>query len=497
MQPSDALNNIARETRRAFLGNIAGGAAAFSLGGIALSELLAREAGAAAAGGGGAPHADPLAPRAPHFPARAKSVIYIHLAGSPSQLELLDYKPELAKFDGTPCPDEYLKGEKFAFIKGHPTLLAPQHRFRQAGRAGFWTSDLLPHFRSIEDEVCLVKTLTTDQFNHAPAQLLLHTGEARFGAASLGSWVGYGLGSQSRDLPAFVVLVSGDKTPDAGKSVWGSGFLPGVYQGVQCRASGAPVLYVNDPEGMLRETRRATIEAIASIGRARLAEHGDRETEARIAQYELAYRMQMAVPEAMDLSLESKESLEEYGAEPGKPSLANSCLLARRLVERGVRFVQLYDWGWDGHGTSPHDDLLTQLPKKCREMDQPVAALVRDLRRRGLLDETLVVWGGEFGRTPVAEFRDGKKDFLGRDHHPHAFTMWMAGGGVRGGTVYGETDELGYRIARDPVRVRDFQATVLHLLGLDHLRLGYAHAGLDHRLTGVQGEAKVIAGLLG
>lgn len=490
-----AAAEIAQATRRTFLGNLAGGVAAFSLGGIALTELLTRRAKAAGSDQTKAIE-DPLAPRAPHFAARAKNVIYIHLAGSPSQLELLDYKPKLAEFHGKPCPDEYLKGEKFAFIKGHPTLLAPQHKFSRAGRAGLWTSDLLPHFRTIEDEVCVINTMTTDQFNHAPAQLLLHTGESRFGAASFGSWVGYGLGCETRDLPAFVVLVSGDKTPDAGKSVWGSGFLPSVYQGVQCRASGDPVLYVKDPEGMLRETRRATIDAIASLGKLGFGRHGDRETEARIAQYELAYRMQMAVPDAMDLTRESSATLEEYGASPGNPSLANSCLLARRLVERGVRFVQLYDWGWDGHGTSPSDDLLTQLPKKCREMDQPVAALIRDLRRRGLLDETLIVWGGEFGRTPVAEFRDGNKNFLGRDHHPHAFTMWMAGGGVRGGTVYGETDELGYRIARDPVRVKDLQATILHLLGLDHLRLGYMHAGLNHRLTGVQGDAKVVRGLM-
>ena len=428
-----AAAEVAQATRRTFLGNLAGGAAAFSLGGIALSELLSREARASGSARSDAPTEDPLAPRAPHFAARAKNVIYIHLAGSPSQLELLDYKPKLAEFHGTPCPDEYLKGEKFAFIKGHPTLLAPQHTFARAGRAGLWTSDLLPNFRTIEDEVCVINTMTTDQFNHAPAQLLLHTGESRFGAASFGSWVGYGLGCETRDLPAFVVLVSGDKTPDAGKSVWGSGFLPSVYQGVQCRASGDPVLYVKDPEGMMRETRRATIDAIAALGRLGFARHGDRETEARIAQYELAYRMQMAVPEAMDLTRESAATLEEYGASPGNPSLANSCLLARRLVERGVRFVQLYDWGWDGHGTSPSDDLLTQLPKKCREMDQPVAALIRDLRRRGLLDETLIVWGGEFGRTPVAEFRDGNKNFLGRDHHPHAFTMWMAGGGVKAG----------------------------------------------------------------
>ena len=471
-----------RATRRTFLGAVAGGMSAFSLGGIALGELAASR--------------DPLAPRAPHFVPRARRVIWIHLAGSPSQLELFDYKPELARLHGTPCPDHYLAGERFAFIKGHPTLLGPVQKFSRGPGTGRWIGDLLPHLRSVEHELCVVRSMTTDQFNHAPAQLLLHTGESRFGGASFGSWVGYGLGCETRDLPAFVVLVSGDKAPDAGKSVWGSGFLPGVYQGVQCRASGDPVLYVRDPEGMTRETRRATIDAIATIGRAGMAVHGDRETETRIAQYELAYRMQMAVPDAMDIGRESAATLEEYGASPGSPSLANSCLLARRLVERGVRFVQLYDWGWDGHGTSASDDLVNQLPRKCLEMDRPVAALVRDLRRRGLLDDTLVVWGGEFGRTPVAEFRDGRKEFLGRDHHPHAFTMWMAGGGIRAGTTYGETDDLGYRIARDPVRVKDFQATVLHLLGLDHLRLGYEHAGLIHRLTGVQGDARVVPGLL-
>jgi hypothetical protein len=290
------MAQVAHATRRTFLGSLAGGAAAFSLGGIALSELLAREARASGEQPDAAAPADPLAPRAPHFPARAKNVIYIHLAGSPSQLELFDYKPTLTKFNGVPCPDEYLKGEKFAFIQGHPTLLGPVHNFARAGKAGLWTSELLPHFRTIEDEVCVINTMTTDQFNHAPAQLLLHTGEARFGAASFGSWVGYGLGSETRDLPSFVVLVSGDKTPDAGKSVWGSGFLPSVYQGVQCRASGDPVLYVKDPEGMMRETRRATIEAIAALGRAGFEHHRDRETEARIAQYALISIDHLRVP---------------------------------------------------------------------------------------------------------------------------------------------------------------------------------------------------------
>jgi hypothetical protein len=483
-----AYRSLEAQTRRTFLGNVGRGLGA-GVGSMALASL-----GLGSPGGGDSP--PEAGPRPPHHRARAKSVISIHLAGSPSQHELFENKPTLERFHGQPCPDEYLKGEKFAFIKGHPTLLRCLYKFHRHGKCGMEMSELLPNLATVADELCLIRSMRTDQFNHAPAQLLLWTGEARFGHPSMGSWVSYGLGSEASDLPAFVVLVSGDKTPDAGKSVWGSGFLPSVHQGVQCRCSGGePVLFTRDPAGIDRGSRRKIVDAIVDLNRQAAATTGDPETLTRISQYELAYRMQMSVPDAMDISREPPEILAEYGAEygagPGKPLFANACLLARRLVERGVRFVQLFDWGWDGHGTSPTDDLLTQLPRKCAEMDRPVAALIRDLRRRGLLDETLVSWGGEFGRTPVAEFRNGNKEFLGRDHHPHAFTMFLAGGGTRAGLTFGETDDLGYRVVKDAMPVQDLQATMLHLLGFEHDRLTYPHAGLDQRLTGVAKPARV------
>jgi hypothetical protein len=478
-------------TRRTFLGAVGRGVGV-GLGGIALASLAGSAAFAGEGqGGAAAVRTNPLAPRPPHFRPRAKAIISIHLAGSPSQHELFENKPVLSRYHGQPCPDEYLKGERFAFIKGHPTLLKCLYRFERRGRSGLEMSELLPHLGGVADELCLLKAVKTDQFNHAPAQLLLWTGEARFGHPSMGSWLTYGLGSEAADLPGFVVLVSGDKTPDAGKSVWGSGFLPSVHQGVQCRSSGEPVLYVDDPAGVDRSSRRRIVDAVNDLNRMEAERTGDPEIATRIAQYELAYRMQMAVPEAMDISREPAETMALYGAQPGRPSIANNCLLARRLVERGVRFVQLFDWGWDGHGTGPNDDLVTQLPKKCAEMDRPVAALIADLKRRGMLDDTLVTWGGEFGRTPVAEFRDGRKDFLGRDHHPHAFTMFLAGGGTRRGFTYGETDELGYFPVRDAIPTQDLQATILKLMGLDHARLTFPHAGLDQRLTGVAKPVRV------
>ena len=491
--PAEFVAELQAVTRRQFLGR-----SAWGIGGIALASMLggrgAHASGTPTSEQGAAP--DPMALRAPHLPARAKRVIFIHLAGAPSQHELFDWKPALVRHHGQPCPKEILDGERFAFIKGHPTLLGTPYRFARHGRSGQELSELLPGLARVADELCIVKGCTTDQFNHAPAQLLLHTGESRFGGASMGSWLTYGLGSEASDLPGFVVLVSGDKTPDAGKSVWGSGFLPGAFQGVQCRASGDPVLYVRDPEGIDRARRRRMLDAVRDLNAMAAATSLAPETDARIAQYELAFRMQASVPDAMDISREPASVLEAYGATPGRASFANNCLLARRLSERGVRFVQLFDWGWDAHGTSPSDDILTQLPKKCRETDGPVAALIADLRQRGLLDETLVVWGGEFGRTPMAEFRDGKKDFFGRDHHPHCFTVLMAGGGTRAGTTYGETDELGCRVVRDAVPVKDLQATILHLMGLDHRRLSFPHAGLDRHLTGVTPDARVHPGLL-
>jgi hypothetical protein len=431
----------------------------------------------------------------PHFPAKATSVIYLHMAGSPSQLDLFDYKPKLNELNDQPCPDEYYKEQRFAFIKGHPQLLGSPHSFTRHGDSGQWVSNLLPHLAEVVDELAIVRSMNTTQFNHAPAQLYLHTGMQRIGWPSMGSWITYGLGSENQDLPGFVVFVSGGKVPSAGKSVWANGFLPSVYQGIQCRSQGDPVLYVSNPEGMDRAGRRRSLDALRDLNEMQVRQFGDPETLTRIAQYELAYRMQVAVPDVMDISQETQQTLDLYGANPAQASFANNCLLARRLVEKGVRFVQLFDWGWDGHGTGKHDDLVHQLPLKCKETDQPIAALLTDLKQRGLLNQTLVIWGGEFGRTSMNEKRNGST-FLGRDHHPHAFTMWLAGGGVKPGLAHGATDELGYFITENPVSVRDLQATILHLLGLDPYHFGFKFQGLHQRLIGPTDEAKVQQALL-
>src|SRR5262245_6061879 len=456
------------------------------LGGIALAALAGNSAGAEPT----AP-ANPLASRSPRFAAKAKQVIFLHMAGGPSHLELFDYKPELVQRNGQACPEAFLKGQRFAFIKGVPKLLGTMYSFAQYGQHGAWFSTLLPHLAQVSDDLTIVKSMTTEQFNHAPAQLLMHTGSQLSGSgASLGAWATYGLGTLNQDLPGFIVLVSGGNSPDGGKSMWGSAFLPGVYQGVQCRTSGDPILFVDNPRGMSREVRRYSLDAIADLNRKQADEFGSAETLARIEQYELAFRMQVSVPEVMDISREPADVLAAYGATPGQASLANNCLLARRLVERGVRFVQLFDWGWDGHGTGVNDDLVHQLPKKCKELDQPLAALIRDLKLRGLLDETLVIWGGEFGRTSMMEARDGST-YLGRDHHPKAFTMLFAGGGMTPGLVYGETDEFGYFVTKNEMTVRDLQATVLYLLGLDAQTLSYPYLGLNQRLIGPEGKARV------
>jgi Protein of unknown function (DUF1501) len=456
------------------------------LGGIALTTLLGERAGARPT----APQ-NPLANRPPKFAAKAKQVIFLHMAGGPSHLELFDYKPELVQRNGQACPDEFLKGQRFAFIKGVPKLLGTMYSFAQYGQHGAWFSTLLPHLAEIADDLTIVKSMTTEQFNHAPAQLLMHTGSQLSGnGASLGSWATYGLGALNQDLPGFMVLVSGGNSPDGGKSMWGSAYLPGVYQGVQCRTSGDPILYVDNPPGMSREVRRHSLDALADLNRTQTEQFGSPDTLARIEQYELAFRMQVSVPEVMDISREPPETLAAYGAMPGQASLANNCLLTRRLVERGVRFVQLYDWGWDGHGTGINDDLVHQLPKKCQELDRPLAALIRDLKLRGLLDETLVIWGGEFGRTSMMEARDGST-YLGRDHHPKAFTMLFAGGGMKPGLVYGETDNFGYFVTKNEMTVRDLQATILHLLGLDAQTLTYPYLGLNQRLIGPEGKARV------
>ena len=438
-----------------------------------------------------------LAPKAPHHEPKAKSVIYLHMAGGPSQLELFDPKPELQKHSGSDCPQHLLDGKRFAFIKGVPQLLGTPYKFRKAGESGTWVSELLPRFAEVADEAAIVRSMTTEEFNHAPAQLLLHTGNARLGSASMGAWATYGLGTESENLPGFVVLVSGNKTPSAGKSLWGSGFLPSLYQGVQCRTQGEPVLYLNNPEGMSRSLRRKTLDALGDLNRMRHESTGDPDTLARIEQFELAYRMQVSVPEVMDISREPDDVHTLYGTEPGKLSFANNCLLARRLTESGVRFVQLYDWGWDHHGTARRTDIRYDLPDRARDIDRPVAALLQDLRRRGLLDQTLVIWGGEFGRTPMRENRQGDRtEYYGRDHHPYAFTMWFAGGGIQGGVDFGSTDDIGYYVDKDPVSPRDVQATVLHLLGLDPYDLHFLHQGLRQRLIGPTDEGQIIRGIL-
>ena len=438
--------------------------------------------------------ASPLAPRQPHFTGRAKNVIYLHMAGSPPHLDLFDYKPELVHHSGEPCPESFLRGRRFAFTSGVPRLLGTPQRFRQAGQCGAWFSAAVPNLSTIADELTFIKSMTTDQFNHAPAELLLFTGSPQFGRPSMGTWVTYGLGSESRNLPGFIALVSSGTFPSAGNSCWSNGFLPSVYQGVQCRSQGEPVLYVTNPAGMDRDVRRLSLDALRDLNEMQAAELGSPETRTRIAQYELAFRMQTAVPEVMDINREPQRIIDAYGAQPGAASLANNCLLARRLIERGVRFVQLHDWGWDFHGTGAGEDIRDGLVNKCRSMDKAVTALIRDLKFRGLLDETLVIWGGEFGRSPFREGRTANSQNLGRDHHPFSFTMFLAGGGARPGVTYGSSDDFGFDVGSDPVTPHDLQATVLHLLGLDHLRLTYRYQGRDFRLTDVFGN--VVRGMI-
>lgn len=464
---------LSQQTRRYFLGAASGG-----IGAVALQGLLGNQAS------GDSTNA-PFRP--PHFPAKAKHVIYLHMTGSPPNLDLFDYKPKLIELDGQDAPESVLAGKEFAFTKGTPKLLGTRHKFVPSGKSGLLLSDCLPHLQGVADELCMVHSMHTDQFNHAPAELLVYTGSPRSGRPSFGSWVTYGLGSENENLPAFVVLISSGVQPNGGKSSFGSGFLPSVYQGVQCRSQGDPVLFASDPAGMSRVLRRKTLDALNQLNQIQMEEMGHPETQTRISQYELAFRMQTSVPEVMDISRETQSTLDDYGAKVGGSSLANNCLLARRLVESGVRYVQLFDWGWDFHGTGPAEDIRDGLTKKCETMDRPVAALIRDLKQRGLLDETLIIWGGEFGRTPFREGRTAKGDILGRDHYPDCFTMFMAGGGTKGGFEYGATDELGFGVIENPVHVHDMQATWLHLLGFDHTKLTYRFQGRDYRLTDVHG----------
>lgn len=473
------LDQIQFQTRRHFLRQSAAG-----LGGIALNALMANDL---ARGATPVRIDDPLAPRHPHFAARAKRVIYLHMTGSPPNLDMFDRKPELAKFDGSDCPDKFLEGRTFAFTSGVPKLMGSPRKWSQHGKNGMWMSDAIPNLHRVADEMCMIHSMHTDQFNHAPAELLVYTGSARAGRPSMGAWTTYGLGSENENLPGFVVLISSGVQPNGGKASFGSGFLPSVFQGVQCRSKGDPVLYSSDPAGMDRAMRRKTLDALSDLNGIQVEEMGHPETITRISQFELAFRMQTSVPEVMDISKESAKTLEDYGAKPGGASFANNCLLARRLVESGVRFVQLFDWGWDFHGTGEATGLMSGLTDKCATMDKPVAALIEDLKDRGLLDETLIVWGGEFGRTPFREGRTAKSAVLGRDHFPDVFSMWMAGGGLKGGFEYGQSDELGFGVAENPVHVHDLQATILHQLGFNHEKLTYRFQGRDFRLTDVHG----------
>jgi len=429
---------------------------------------------------------DPLAPKQPHFAPKAKHIIYLFMAGAPSHLEMFDYKPELAKFNGSLPPAELLKNYRAAFIDPNSRLLGPVYNFKQYGQNGAWVSELLPHFTEVIDDVTIVKSMVTDAFNHAPAQIMMNTGSQQFGRPSMGAWVTYGLGTENRDLPAFVVFSSGSKGPSGGAANWGSGFLPTVHEGCMFRSSGDPVLYLSNPPGMDREVQRDTLDATGELNRRQLAALGDPEIATRLNSYELAFRMQMSAPDLMDISQEPQHVLDMYGAEPGKRSFANNCVLARRLVERGVRFVQLFHEAWDQHG-----DLRNGLKKNCKDTDQACAALIKDLKERGMLEDTLVIWGGEFGRTPMVQ-GDGND---GRDHHPNAFTMWLAGGGFKPGAVWGETDGLGFNVTQGRVHVRDLHATILNQLGFDHARFTHRFQGLDARLTGVE-EAHVIKEIL-
>ncbi len=470
-------------TRRHFFSRCSMG-----IGSLALASLM-NERGFAAAPS----MTHPLAPKQPHFPARAKNVIFLFMAGGPSQLDMFEHKPQLTERNGQPIPESYISGKRFAFMDSSHRidLLGSRRSFQQHGQSGAWVSDLLPHTAGIVDDISIVTTCRTELFNHAPAKLFMNAGSGVFGRPSMGSWVTYGLGSACEDLPGFVVLQSGPRGPRGGGALWSSGILPTTYQGVPLRNQGDPIVNLSTPKSISMAEQRELVDTVREMNLKRLVETGDREIATRINAYEMAYRMQTSAPELMDTSDESQATLAMYGIKDAKEtSFARNCLLARRLVERGVRFVQLYDTNWDHHG-GPTENLEKHLPLKCQDIDQACAALVRDLKQRGLLDDTIVVWGGEFGRTPMGEVRES----TGRNHHIDAFTMWFAGGGFKAGLVYGQTDEFGFGAIENPAHVHDIHATLLHQLGLDHERLTARSQGLDYRLTGVEG-AKVIGGLL-
>jgi hypothetical protein len=472
----DCCTNLAR---RHFLKDCGIG-----LGKVALASLL-----------GGSPlragdeRRDPLAAKAPHYPGKAKAVIHLFMSGAPSHLDLFDHKPKLKELEGKPLPPSIIGTQRFAFIRSDAGVLAPQFKFAKHGQSGMELSEMLPHLAKVVDDVCFIRSVHTDQFNHAPAQIFFNTGFPQPGRPSLGSWAVYGLGSESKNLPAFVVMSTGSGI-SGGAALWSSGFMPTVYSGVRFRNSGDPILDVTSPAGLDAQAQRDTLDLVGELNRKRLGELADPEIETRVASYEMAYRLQTSAPELMDLKGESKETLELYGiTDPSKASFARACLLARRMVQRGVRFINIFHEGWDAHS-----DVAGNLRKNCGDTDRGAAALVTDLKRAGLLDSTLVIWGGEFGRTPMVETNAALGRSQGRDHHPHAYTMWMAGGGVKPGIQYGVTDELGYNVIENPVHVHDLQATILHLLGLDHERLTYRYAGRDFRLTDVHG--KLVKGIL-
>jgi uncharacterized protein (DUF1501 family) len=434
------------------------------------------------------PAINPLAPRKPHFAPKAKRVIHLFMAGAPSQLDLFDYKPELSRYEGTPVPASLTKGLRLAFIRPDSACLGPRFKFAKYGQSGAEISEVLPHLAQVADDICIIKSVKTDQFNHAPAQIFFNTGFGQPGRPSMGSWVTYGLGAETNNLPAFVVMSTGAGI-SGGAANWSSGFLPSIHSGVRLRNSGDPILAVSSPAGVDARLQRDSLDLISTLNQKALDRDGDPEIAARMASYEMAYRLQTSSPELMDLRSETKETLEMYGAAPDKPSFARACLLARRMIERGVRFVTIYHEGWDAHS-----DVVGNLKSNCGATDKASAALIRDLKQRGLLDDTLVIWGGEFGRTPMVESNTALGRSLGRDHHPSAYTMWLAGGGIKPGITYGKTDDLGFNAVENPVHVHDLQATILYLLGLDHERLTYRYAGRDFRLTDVHGH--VVKGIL-
>ena len=464
------------QTRRHFFENCGVGAGAIGLAALMQSEQQAQ--------------ANTSALGKTHHRPKAKNVIYLFMAGGPSQLEMFDFKPKLQELEGDVIPESYVEGKQFAFLKKDAKLLGTRRKFKKQGESGAMVSDVIPHLATVVDDITILKSMKTDVFNHGPAKLFMNTGTQQFGRPSMGAWVTYGIGSESQNLPGFVVLQSGPRGPRGGTPLWGSGFLPTTYQGVPFLNGADPILNLSNPAGIDVQRQSDFINTVNQLNGRRLEKTRDPEISTRISAYEMAYRMQSSAPELMDLSGETKATLDLYGVDPATPSFARNCLLARRLVEKGSRFVQLYHTDWDHHGNTG-TDLGEALDARCLETDQACAALVKDLKQRGLLEDTLVIWGGEFGRTPQGEPRD----LIGRDHHIDAFSMWVAGGGSKAGITIGETDELGYYTVEDTIHVRDFHATVLHLLGIDHNDLSYFYQGLDFRLTGVE-EAHVVKKML-